>query len=207
MTLTPLDVLAFFALFAAYIRTLDARCKREGWDQRMTLYRSPETLVEIEKHVSRRAARVDDLRALCRQLNAAGDDPRWMAKRLDEFINKRYHVDDGVNSLDRWSFDDLFAELRKRLARLQNGVKAEVTGQRCRRCPAQILGVKTAKGGWMPVDFESSERGNIRLNADGTADVLGKQAAAEARARGEGLHVSHFVTCPRAAEFRKRRKA
>lgn len=77
--------------------------------------------------------------------------------------------------------------------------------QKCKRCPAMFYGIKTAKS-WMPVDIESAPNGNIRLNADGTADVLGKQAAEEARARGEQLHLSHFVTCPAADEFRKKGK-
>ncbi len=78
----------------------------------------------------------------------------------------------------------------------------------CDRCGVMITFARSAStGNWMPVDDESSEDGNIRLELDKSpvvAHVLGSAMVEDARANGEFLHVSHFVTCPHAHKFRRR---
>lgn len=82
------------------------------------------------------------------------------------------------------------------------GVKA------CDRCGLQMIFAKSATTGrWMPVDDEASPTGNVRLELESEppiAHVLAGQRLEQSRAAGEKLHVSHFVTCPGAEEFRRR---
>lgn len=75
---------------------------------------------------------------------------------------------------------------------------------RCAACGAHLVWATNAKTGRkMPLDRDASDRGNVWLRKTGFAEVLGKQAAEEARRQGEKLYTSHFATCPRAAEFRR----
>lgn len=78
----------------------------------------------------------------------------------------------------------------------------------CDRCGVQIIFAQSrSTGKWMPVDDEASELGNVRLDLEAspiTATVLAGDNLANARAAGERLHLSHFVTCPHAQEFRRR---
>jgi len=58
----------------------------------------------------------------------------------------------------------------------------------------------------MPIDAAPSERGDIQIgvvNGEVVAVVLGPESAAEAREAGRVLYVSHFATCPSAAEHRQ----
>lgn len=74
----------------------------------------------------------------------------------------------------------------------------------CRSCGAAIEWRKTTNTGRpAPFDAEPSENGNVRFHM-GTATILNRADAEEARALGENLHVSHFATCPNAGEHRKK---
>ena len=68
---------------------------------------------------------------------------------------------------------------------------------KCRSCGADIVWAKTTKGKAIPLDPAPVEGGNIYLSADDVALVT---------TPGERpLHVSHFTTCPQAAEHRRPR--
>jgi hypothetical protein len=69
----------------------------------------------------------------------------------------------------------------------------------CKSCGAEVLWARTRKGRRMPLDAEPSPDGNIRL-ADGVAEVVGE----DQRGGNEDLFLSHFVTCPQAAQHRSR---
>ena len=58
----------------------------------------------------------------------------------------------------------------------------------------------------MPLDPEPSPEGNVLL-IDGVASVYGAETAADVRLSGQPLYVSHFTTCPEAAQHRKTRKS
>jgi hypothetical protein len=72
----------------------------------------------------------------------------------------------------------------------------------CRSCPARFQWAQTeARGRRSPIDAEPSPQGTMRLRARGggllpLASVLKGVELDEARAAGENLYQSHFVTCP-----------
>jgi hypothetical protein len=72
---------------------------------------------------------------------------------------------------------------------------------RCGSCGALIAWVRTAAGKRMPIDFEPTEDGNVVIEPDGVVHVL---KAGEFPVPGEARHTSHFATCPKAAEHRRR---
>lgn len=55
----------------------------------------------------------------------------------------------------------------------------------CSSCKAQIKYLRTEAGHWMPVNIESIQPG----------DSIFKP----------GVHISHFATCPNAADHRKKK--
>ena len=76
----------------------------------------------------------------------------------------------------------------------------------CKSCKAPIIWRTTTTGKSMPIDASPSERGDIQIgvvNGEVVAVVLGPESAAEAREAGRVLYVSHFATCPSAAEHRQ----
>ena len=68
----------------------------------------------------------------------------------------------------------------------------------CRSCRAHIIWARTLAGKVMPLDVALAMGGNIELDADGIARVV-------APAPDVARHVSHFVSCPRAAAHRRPR--
>ncbi len=66
---------------------------------------------------------------------------------------------------------------------------------RCRSCDAPIVWATTPSGRKMPLSAVADGHGNVRLRSDGVALVV---------ALGEGSYVSHFATCPQAAQHRRR---
>lgn len=77
---------------------------------------------------------------------------------------------------------------------------------RCRSCDAEVRWVKTAAGKWMPLDVEPSADGNVQLcmvGGEEVATVLGAGDRAAAQLEQIPLYVSHFATCPFAAQHRK----
>ena len=80
----------------------------------------------------------------------------------------------------------------------------------CKACgKAIIFAESSASGKMMPVDAETTENGNVYLELrhrkEPLAMVFGKGSRdlAAFRSRGEGLHVSHFVTCSDPDRFHK----
>ena len=71
----------------------------------------------------------------------------------------------------------------------------------CARCYAAIRWAKTPKGKAIPIDAMPPEDG--RANVVLSRDLLGELLATTVKP-GEGTHVSHFATCPYAAEFRRK---
>ena len=74
--------------------------------------------------------------------------------------------------------------------------------QRCRSCGAAILWARTQKGKAIPVDPEA-------VNPPGTGNIFLTTANGVLQAKvvtpAPGLRKAHFVTCPSAARWRKRK--
>lgn len=72
-------------------------------------------------------------------------------------------------------------------------------------CGAEIVWAESvASGKPMPLDaLPNPADGNVRILEDGKAQVLGPNAAEEARAAGEELRTSHHFTCPDADRWRR----
>ena len=71
---------------------------------------------------------------------------------------------------------------------------------------ARMFWAKTANGKAIPVDADASPDGNIRVDPRTEpmgASVLSGAALETARAAGEKLHKTHFVTCPQRREWRR----
>lgn len=67
--------------------------------------------------------------------------------------------------------------------------------ERCKSCEAPIEFARTAKGSRIPLDIASHPKANIIVDELGIARVVGE---------GNGVRISHFVTCPNAAKHRRR---
>jgi len=85
----------------------------------------------------------------------------------------------------------------------------QTTGK-CRACPALVFWAKaeptdkTPTPRNNPLDFEPSERGNLRLNREtGRYTVLTGDKLKAAQASGEKLYLSHFVSCPNRGQFKR----
>lgn len=68
--------------------------------------------------------------------------------------------------------------------------------RKCNRCEQEIAFLKTASGKTMPVDAESLSEEDVEL--------INRGDQPEFRYND---HVSHFATCPAAAEFRRPKNA
>jgi hypothetical protein len=75
----------------------------------------------------------------------------------------------------------------------------------CRSCSAPIRWGTTYEGARIPLDFDAAATGNIRWFDDGRIDVLNAKRARVYRQLGVPLYVSHFATCPNAAQHRRRK--
>ena len=71
----------------------------------------------------------------------------------------------------------------------------------CRSCGAEIIFAETEKGHRMPIDAQAvlDGTGNVKLVQRG-----GTLMAVVVNV-GQGTHVSHFKTCPQAAQHRRSR--
>lgn len=72
---------------------------------------------------------------------------------------------------------------------------------RCRTCKQRVRWARTERGNAIPLDPEPAANGSIRLD-DGVAFVVPE--ADRAAFAGE-LYLSHFATCPDAAQHRRRK--
>lgn len=79
-------------------------------------------------------------------------------------------------------------------------------------CGAEMVMVQTTSGATMPLDPEPNpERGNVRiigmtLNATPKAEVIPKSEIGQVKLEPEERYLSHFATCPNAANYRKERR-
>ena len=77
----------------------------------------------------------------------------------------------------------------------------------CRSCGAPILWVRTERDKRMPLDAApvpaTAQRGTFVLRDKGSAEGPLAIAATPAQLPGEVYYVSHFSTCPQAAEHRR----
>jgi len=77
----------------------------------------------------------------------------------------------------------------------------------CHSCAEPIRWVRTVGGKRMPVDLATdSNRGNVLIALIGGEEigtVLVGNELASARANHEPLYLSHFATCPNAAQHRR----
>lgn len=82
-------------------------------------------------------------------------------------------------------------------------------GATCGSCGAPVIWAATVHGRAMPVDAEPSGMGNVALGrgSDGklVATVLAGDALLSRRFAGEPLYLTHFATCPDAADHRRRK--
>lgn len=67
----------------------------------------------------RRQEKVDHVIQLGKWLNDHNDDIKWSGKTTHDYINQMFDVEDGLNSLDFESLDQLIAQLTERLGMLQ----------------------------------------------------------------------------------------
>jgi hypothetical protein len=72
----------------------------------------------------------------------------------------------------------------------------------CRACEAPIMFTLTEKGRMLPVNVAPVKdgTGNLRLEHRQAGPPLSFVVKP-----GEGTHVSHFATCPKAPQFRRKR--
>lgn len=76
-----------------------------------------------------------------------------------------------------------------------------MTTSKCKSCGAAIVWCRTPGGRKMPVDAEPVANGNLCLQGDGVpvAAVVSLPNEPTTQPR----YLSHFVTCPQHAEWRK----
>jgi hypothetical protein len=88
-----------------------------------------------------------------------------------------------------------------------------MTTSKCRTCGAPIIWVKTEYGKAIPLDADPRVGGNVQLldagdrkaaPENGIAHVIGPAAIELFRRAGVALWVSHFSTCPQAAQHRRK---
>jgi hypothetical protein len=80
---------------------------------------------------------------------------------------------------------------------------------KCRSCDAPVMWLEHATTGKRaPIDWDAAPDGNIRLGvALEHYIVLSGDERQDALARGDPLHLNHYVTCPHAAAWKKRQGA
>lgn len=77
----------------------------------------------------------------------------------------------------------------------------------CRSCQAPIIWATTSNGKSMPVDAVPVDEGNVELHWPGAPQLPIRATVHAQRPLGltnVPLHLSHFATCPNAAEHRNR---
>lgn len=71
----------------------------------------------------------------------------------------------------------------------------------CPLCGAPVIWTQTAAGKLMPVDATPNPDGNVVVDPAGNATVDGSPPLFVDA--GHTVHLSHFVSCPDAAKWRK----
>jgi hypothetical protein len=73
---------------------------------------------------------------------------------------------------------------------------------KCRSCGAAIYWARMPSGKLNPIDVEFSPKGDIALRVKSDGEVLGYVVEPDKLAPPK-LRLSHFVTCPNAAQHRQ----
>ena len=73
----------------------------------------------------------------------------------------------------------------------------------CRACGAAIIWARTVNGKAMPVDAQPSKNANVRLTFEGQG-VRAHVVKATLAFGSTTNRLSHFVTCPKADEWRRK---
>lgn len=73
----------------------------------------------------------------------------------------------------------------------------------CKGCGAAVVWARTASGAAMPVDAVPTPGANVRLSWEGS-DVRAHVVKAQFAFGSKTNHLSHFVTCPKADEWRRK---
>lgn len=76
---------------------------------------------------------------------------------------------------------------------------------RCRGCPAPVIWVVLDSGKRMPVDEVPHAGGNVKIWESRGVQCGRVLGPLEVEMSTDELHTSHFVTCPDAASFRRKR--
>ncbi len=76
---------------------------------------------------------------------------------------------------------------------------------KCRSCGAEIIWVKTANQRLMPLNAEPDPKGNLIL-LNGVPTLVQRDLYDKPLEEQGPRYTSHFVTCPDADKFRKKRK-
>lgn len=71
--------------------------------------------------------------------------------------------------------------------------------QACKSCGAPIRWLTTLRGKQIPIDPEPVPNGNVVIEGNGRARVIGNGAPADGP-----LYQSHFASCPSSAQHRRR---
>jgi len=81
-----------------------------------------------------------------------------------------------------------------------------MSNARCSTCRAPIRWTVTEHGKAMPVDYAPVRGGNIVLRDEGTRTVaiVAQPLLETPEERARPHYLSHFVTCPNAAQFRRK---
>lgn len=81
----------------------------------------------------------------------------------------------------------------------------------CRSCDAVVFWAKTEAGKSIPLDHAPTVSGNVVLSPVGGGARLARVIAGEElqawRSEGKTLYISHFATCPSAADWKSKPKA
>lgn len=81
---------------------------------------------------------------------------------------------------------------------------ADYQRDECESCREPIIWTVTTNAIAMPVDYEPSEGGNLRLERRG-GKVLSSVVKSTLAFGRTDLRTSHFATCPHAAQHRRKR--
>lgn len=93
------------------------------------------------------------------------------------------------------------------LARTCKGCKADVAA-------VKVPGKRVGETAWTILDFVATDQGTYFIELDPTSDrpalrggpIKARGQREGMRAQGVGLHTNHYKTCPKAEDFRRRRK-
>lgn len=81
---------------------------------------------------------------------------------------------------------------------------SDFTIESCSTCSARIIWAITVKAKRMPVNAEPEPGGNVALDFRPGMEPLARVLSVTRQFGVKNLRMSHFVTCPQAAQHRRR---